>query len=398
MPPRFRNSLQKAARALAIFAPVFLAVSSGRTAPECVVGPGCVPPIVIAHRGASGYVPENTLESYRRAVEQGADYIEVDLISTRDGVLIARHDAELQRTTDVAAHPEFASRRRETFVDGSLQKGFFASDFTLQEIKSLQVVKSVANRADGDDSSIQVPTLDEILQLVHEESERTGRKIGLYVETKHPSYHRLLGLPLEDRLLAALKRAGLDQPTAHVFVESFEPSSLIYMHARSPLPMIQLVGMSGLDVDGHPMLKPPFDRPYDFTLAHDRRTYADLLTPHGLRDVARYAAGIGPEKSYLLPTRCAPNDANGCDGSHRLSMAPTRIVADAHAAGLLVHPYTFHSDVRRLAPDQQNASLHEYQAFFDLGVDGVITDFPDTAVLARKFNGAQLRVAMTRVP
>jgi glycerophosphoryl diester phosphodiesterase len=161
--------------------------------------------------------------------------------------------------------------------------------------------------------------------------------------------------------------------------------------------MIQLVGMSGLDVEGHPLLSPPFDRPYDFTLAHDSRTFADMLTPRGLSDVARYAAGIGPEKSYLLPTRCAPDDANGCDASHRLALAPTRIVADAHAAGLLVHPFTFHSDVRRMGPELQNAALREYQAFYDLGVDGVITDFPDTAVLARNLNEAQLRVAMTRV-
>ena len=390
---RFHKSL----RALALLAATFLTVSSARTGQDCLEGPACKPVLVIAHRGASGYVPEHTLQSYRLAVDLGADYIEVDLISTRDGVLIAHHDVELSRTTDVASHPEFADRRRETHVDGVLQRGFFASDFTLAEIKSLRVLLPAASSAPPNDEPLRIPTLDEILDLIRTESARTGRRIGLYVETKNPSYHRLLGLPLEDKLLAALKQAGLDQPAAHVFVESFEPSSLAYLHDRSALRMIQLVNMSGLDADGHPLLAPPWDRPYDFTLAHDPRTFADLLTPRGLQAVARYAAGIGPNKAYLLPSRCAPDDAEGCDGPHRLAMAPTRVVQDAHAAGLLVHPFTFHDSARQSA-GAQLAALRDYQAYYALGVDGVITDFPDTAVLARNVRATPRRLASAQAP
>ncbi|MFT3907299.1 MAG: glycerophosphodiester phosphodiesterase [Steroidobacteraceae bacterium] len=341
-------------------------------------------PLVIGHRGAPGYLPEHTLASYQLAIDLGADYIETDLVSTRDGVLVARHEPNLINTTDVSRHPEFAARRRTVQIDGVAEEGFFASDFTLAEIRTLRAVQAFADRDHSFDGRFRIATLDEILLFVKQQSQRTGRRIGFYVETKHPSYHQALGLPLEDKLLAALKQAGYTSASAPVFIESFEVANLKYLHARTPLRLIQLVDGSSQAADGTVQLAPPSERPYDFVLAQDARTYRDLLTPAGLKEVATYAAGIGPWKAYLLPSRCAVVDARGgCEESQRTLLAPTRIVEDAHAAGLLVHPFTFRSEPRRLLQDYGADPLAEYRRFYALGVDGVFTDFANHAVLAR---------------
>jgi glycerophosphoryl diester phosphodiesterase len=350
-------------------------------------------PLVIAHRGASGYLPEHTLEAYALAIELGADYVEPDLVATRDGVLIARHEPNLIATTDVAARPEFASRRRTAVVDGVTEEGFFASDFTLAEIRTLRAVQPMADRDQSFNGRFRIPTFAEVLDLVRRKSAEQGRAIGVYPETKHPTYHRNLGLALEDRVLDELTRAGMNHRGAPVFIQSFEVTNLQYLRTRTRVKLVQLIDGDSVANDGTVTLAPPFDKPYDFAMRGDPRTFKDLLTPAGLREIATYADGIGPWKPYLISSKCT--DANGdgqCDDvngdgrideADRTLAAPTTVVADAHAAGLLVHPFTFRNEPRRLAKDYGGNPVNEYLKFYELGVDGLFSDFTDTARTAR---------------
>ena len=328
-------------------------------------------PIVIAHRGASGHRPEHTLEAYRLAIEMGADFIEPDLVSTRDGVLVARHENEIGSTTDVAARPEFAARRTTKTIDGTPVPGWFTEDFTLAELKTLRARERLPHlRGTAHDGRYEIPTLDEIIALVRRESAARGREIGIYPETKHPSYFDSLGLALEPPLLAALEAAGWRDAAAPVFIQSFETANLRRLREVTRVRLVQLIEDE------------PGMRPYDFVRAGDRRTYADLVTPAGLAWVAAYADAIGPAKSWVIPR--TP------DG--RLA-APTRLVADAHAAGLLVHPWTFRSENQFLPADlragdrgaadfarRHGDAAAELAAFLAAGVDGVFADFPDVAV------------------
>jgi glycerophosphoryl diester phosphodiesterase len=348
-------------------------------------------PLVIGHRGASGYLPEHTLEAYALAIEIGADYVEPDLVVTKDGHLIARHEPNLVGTTDVAQRPEFAARRRTVMVDGAPDTGFFASDFTLAEIKTLRAIQSVGEREQGLNGRFEIPTLDEIITLVKRKSAETGRRIGIYPETKHPTYHQQIGLPLEDRLLAALTRAGWNHRDAPVFIQSFETANLRYLRSRTKVKLVQLVDANDLNPDGSLDFTPPFDKPYDWVVSGRPGLFRDLLTPAGLAEVATYADGIGPWKYYLLPTACtlvngACVDVNG-DGAvneaDRRRLPATPVLANAHAAGLLVHPYTFRNEQRRLAADDARNPVNEFLRFYELGVDGLFADFPDTARAAR---------------
>lgn len=349
-------------------------------------------PLVIGHRGAAGYLPDHTLEGYALAIDLGADYIEPDLVATKDGVLIARHEPNLIATTDVASRPEFAPRKRTAVVDGVAEQGFFASDFTLAEIKTLRAVQPLAERDPQYNGRFQIPTFAEILALVRRKTLEHGRRVGVYPETKHPTYHRELGLPLEDRLLDALTRAGMNHRQAPVFIQSFEVSNLQYLRTRTRVRLIQLIDGDGVAADGTVTLAPPYDKPYDFAVRGDPRTFKDLLTPAGLREIAMYADGIGPWKPYLISSKCITvangncADANG-DGAineaDRELLPPSSVVQDAHAAGLLVHPYTFRNEPRRLAGDFKGRPVDEYRRFFELGVDGVFSDFTDTARTAR---------------
>jgi glycerophosphoryl diester phosphodiesterase len=350
-------------------------------------------PILIAHRGGSGYLPEHTLEGYALAIELGADYVEPDLVATKDGVLIARHEPNLINTTDVKAHPEFANRKTTKMVDGIADEGFFASDFTLAEIKTLRAIQPMAMRDASFNGKYSIPTFEEILQLVRRKSDDVGRKIGVYPETKHPTFHQKLGLPLEDRLLEILNRYGLNHKNAPVFIQSFEVGNLKYLRSRTSVKLIQLIDGDGVDADGNVTLAPPSDKPYDFTLAGDSRTYKDMLTPAGLREIARYADGIGPWKPYLIGARCITvgadgkcADANG-DGKvteqDRVLNTPTMVVSDAHSAGLLVHAYTQRNEQARLASDYQGRPVDEFVKFYELGLDGFFSDFTDTAHTAR---------------
>lgn len=342
-------------------------------------------PIVIGHRGASGYLPEHTLESYALAIELGADYIEPDLVATKDGHLIARHEPNIVNTTDVSDHPEFADRKRIAVVDGFPEEGFFASDFTLAEIKTIHAKQAFAERPQQFNGKFNIATLEEIIALAKRKSEETGRTIGIYPETKHPTYHQRLGLPLEKRLVDALAKAGWNRRGAPVFIQSFEQANLKQLRKMTPLPLIQLIDADDVNADGSLAFNAPFDRPYDWTVSGNpvllARTFGFLVTDAGLKEVATYADGIGPWKRYIVSTIAAGLPGPG-EASRVLAPA-TDVIARAHKAGLLVHAYTFRNEQRRLPSDYAGNPVNEYLQFYKLGIDGVFSDFADTAVAAR---------------
>ena len=324
-------------------------------------------PIVIGHRGASGYRPEHTLESYRLAIALGADYIEPDLVATRDHVLVARHENEIGSTTDVADHLEFGDRRTEKLVDGRRVAGFFTEDFTLAELKTLRArerLPDVRPHNCAFDGAFEVPTFDEILALAAREGQERGRRIGVYPETKHPSYFRALGLPLEPPLLAAVEAAGYRDRRALLFIQSFELANLRELRARCDLPLVQLIDARGA----------PFDAP--------ERAYAELIAPAGLAELAQYADAIGVNKQCVVPW-----------GERGESLSATRLVDEAHALGLAVHAWTFRAESCFLPSELRarsgDAAAHgdlasELERHFALGVDGVFADHPDIAVSVRE--------------
>jgi glycerophosphoryl diester phosphodiesterase len=298
---------------------------------------------VIGHRGASGYRPEHTLASYELAIALGADFVEPDLVITRDGALVARHENEISETTDVADRSDFRGRRTTKRIDGRQVSGWFVEDFTFEEIKTLRARERLPFRDRSWDGRFEVPTFQEVLDLAR----RKG--VGVYPETKHPSYFRELSLALEEPMVSALHASGFQGRSAPVFLQSFEVGNLRRLREMTDLPLIQLLEDEG--------------RPWDLD-----RSYRDLATPEGLAEIATYADGIGPSKRLIVPARP--------DG--RL-LPPTTLVDDAHRAGLLVHPWTFRSEPRFLAPDYEGDPGREYEQFFALGVDGLFSDFPDAA-------------------
>ena len=336
-------------------------------------------PVVIAHRGASGYFPEHTLAAYAAAIDMGADYIEPDLVMTRDGELIARHEIALaivdpatgeigEATTNVHTLPQFAARRTTKRIDGKEGTGWFAEDFTAQEIKTLRARERIprtrpANAAHDD--RYEIPTLQEIIDLAKAEARARGRTIGIYPETKHPSYHAAIGLPLEPPLLRILADNGWNDERAPVYIQSFETANLRALRRATRVRLIQLLGASG--------------RPWDFAASGDPRTYADLATPAGLAEIARYADGVGPNKALVIP--------RGPDGA---LAQPGTFVRDAHAAGLLVHPWTFRAENEFLPREFRRGTERaargdgegEIAAFLQAGIDGFFTDHPDIGVAA----------------
>src|SRR6267142_1087848 len=354
-------------------------------------------PLVIGHRGAHGYLPAHTLEGYALAIELGADFIEPDLVSTKDGHLIASHEPNLIATTDVASRPEFASRRRTAVVDGAAEVGFFASDFTLAEIKRLRRVQDFAERPQQFNGKFEIPTLEEIIALAKRKAVEKGRTIGIYPETKHPTYHKNLKLPLERRLIHALAEAGWNHRDAPVFIQSFEQSSLQEMRKMTTVRQIQLVDADDVNADGSLAFNAPFDRPYDWTASGDprllARTFGFFATDAGLREIKTYADGIGPWKRYIVSSKAIklnPNgtvaDANGDGLVNEADLAllpPTDLIRRAHAHGLLVHTWTFRNEQRRLPSDYAGNPVNEYLQLYQLGIDGVFSDFADTAVAAR---------------
>lgn len=344
-------------------------------------------PLVIGHRGAPGYLPEHTLEGYALAIESGADFIEPDLVSTKDGHLIARHEPNIIATTDVLDHPEFASRKRLGFlVDGVPEDGFFAFDFTLAEIKTLRAKQAFAERPQDFNGKFEIPTFDEVIALAKRKGREVGRTIGVYPETKHPTLHRNLGLPLEQRLLNALTRAGWNYREAPVFIQSFEQSNLKALRKLTRVKLIQLIDADDVNADGTLAFNAPFDRPFDWTASADpvlmARTFGFFVTDAGLNEVATYADGIGPWKRYIVTTLADPAGTGPGEAARKLAPA-NDLIARAHARKLLVHTWTFRNEQRRLAGDYAGNPVAEYLQFYELGIDGVFSDFADTAVVAR---------------
>ena len=327
-------------------------------------------PLLIAHRGASGHRPEHTLAAYELAIEQGADFLEVDVVATRDGVLVARHENELAETTDVGTRPEFTYRKTSKLIDGERRSGWFVEDFTLEEVKRLRAIERMPMMRPQNqafDGLFAVPTLQEIIELVRRQTRANGQVIGLYLETKHPTYFRAIRLPMEEALAAVLARNHYFTAADPVFLESFEPSSLRTLKALTRLRLVQLVGAPG-------------ERPYDFVAQGDTRTTQDMLSSTGLAEIAAYASGLGLTKAWFhLSDEAGRTKASA-------------LIRETHRRGLQMHVWTFRNenhflpdDLRAGSPDheefprQWGDALMEYQRYFRLGVDGVFTDFPATA-------------------
>jgi glycerophosphoryl diester phosphodiesterase len=321
--------------------------------------------IVIAHRGASGERPEHTLASYSLAIEQGADYIEPDLVLTKDGVLVARHENEISETTDVADKAEFADRKMTKIIDGQKMTGWFTEDFTLAELKTLRAKERLPQLRKANmayDGQFEIPTFDEVLALAKEASRATGRTIGVYPETKHPSYFSAIGLPHEGPLLAALTKYGHVAKSAPVFIQSFEVENLKALRPKTKLRLIQLMAETGSPPDRSDL------------------TYAAMATAEGLKIVATYADGIGPNKALVIPRTVLGNLGD-----------PTTLVADAHKVGLAVYPWTFRREnyflplAQKSGIDPRNMGdvQAEMKAFLATGVDGIFSDNVAEAVSAR---------------
>jgi len=333
-------------------------------------------PLLIGHRGASGYVPEHTLTSYFMAIQQGADYAEPDLVMTKDGVLVARHENEIGGTTDVASRKEFARRKTAKTIDGTSVEGWFTEDFTLAELKTLRARERIPEIRPANarfDGQFEIPTFDEILGLLRgldEQRAVAARKlgapkptrIGVYPETKHPTYFDNCGLRMDRALLQTLAKHGYEDRNAPVFIQSFEVGNLQRLRKRTKVPMVQLIEATGA--------------PYDFVASGDSRTYADLIAPTGLAGIAEYANAIGPSKSLIIP-----RDAAGALAS------PTSLVSDAHAVGVGVHPWTFRAENHFLPtnlrssadPTQVGDLAAELKAYLATGIDGFFTDHPGIA-------------------
>lgn len=329
-------------------------------------------PIVIAHRGASGYVPEHTLAAYAMAIHQGADFIEPDLVMTKDGHLIARHDNVLDLTTDVSTRPEFAGRKTTKTVDGVTVTGWFSEDFTLAEIKTLRAIERIPGNRPANtrfDGQFEIPTLQEIIDLARGYEKILDRRIGLYPETKHPTYFDRLGLSLEEPLVRVLRRNGYEGRNSQVFIQSFEINNLRKLKTMTRIPLVQLLWIEG--------------KPYDVEAGGGSLTYEQMATPAGLAQIASYAKGVGPEKRFIIPL-----DASGNLDPSRA----TSFVQQAHAVGLQVHPYTFRSEnvflptnFRSSAdPNALGDGAGEIKIFLRTGIDGFFTDQTDRGIVARE--------------
>jgi len=342
---------------------------------------GAAKPIVIAHRGASGYRPEHTLAAYELAIDMGADFIEPDLVVTKDGILVARHENVLavidpatgaitEATSNVHELAQFATRRTTKTVDGKTITGWFAEDFTLSELKTLRARERIPRERPGNsvhDDKYPIPTLQEVIDLARSKSAALGRSVGIYPETKHPSYHASIGLPMEDALVRILAANGLNHAAAPVYIQSFESANLRYLNTITKVKLVQLLLAHG--------------RPWDFTARGDLRTYADLASAKGLQEIATYAHGVGPDKRYVIP-----RNTDGTLGT------ATSFVRDAHAAQLAVHPWTFRAENAFLPSEHKRGSNRadrgdgegETLAFLRAGIDGFFTDQADVGVAAVK--------------
>ena len=368
-------------------------------------------PLVIAHRGASAYYPEETLEAYALAIAMGVDVIEPDIVVTKDGVLIARHDITLNASTNVVDHPEFAARQRagENGDGEAVAADWFVADFTLAEIQTLGAKSPNHPAAQVYNGLFKVVTFQQVLDLIKQKAAETGRTVAIYPETKNPTYHYQLwksgAIParLEDTLVALIKSNGLNSHDAPIFVQSFEPTSLQYMRSiGSVVKQVQLIDAYDVDfktgamIYGSAPANLVYSQPTDWKVAGLTTLFDSMLTPAGLAAIKTYAEGIGPWKPMIVPVKCTLDAAGACkdlngngtfDGyNDAISQTPTTLVADAHKAGLFVHEYTFRSEkggYYNVSFDNGGDPVNEYLQHYRLGVDGVFSDAADTALEAR---------------
>ena len=336
---------------------------------------GMPSPLVVAHRGASGYRPEHTIAAYELAVQMGADYIEPDLVMTKDGQLVDRHEPEISGTTDVAAHPEFASRKTTKKLDGVDVTGWFTEDFTLAELRTLRAkerLATVRQRNTIYDGLYQVPTYEEVLRLRERLSKKYRRTIGIIPEIKHSTYFHDKGLVPEPKVVALTEKYGLNKRNAPMWIQSFEITNLKDLRFRHGYKASStFLAWTGTG---------PLDGPYDLISKGDKRLYQDWMTPKGLKEISRFANGVGPEKFFVIPKK-----ADGTLGQ------PTSLVGDAHRLGLKVVPWTFRNENQFMAKDLQKGTnpadygkaIEEQVAYLRTGLDGLFTDNPDTGVVAR---------------
>lgn len=333
-------------------------------------GPDDCKPIVVAHRGASGYVPEHTIGAYALAITMGADYVEPDLVMTRDGILISRHENELSRTTDVAERPEFAAKRRTRNINGKNITGWFSEDFTLCEIKTLRAVEAVPHIRTGNtrlNKAYDIPTFQEIIDLVKALELSENRTIGIYPEIKYGTHFQRLGLAMEPKIVEIFHKNGYIGKNAPVYIQSFEVNNLKELKKLTNLRLLQLFGNK-------------LDMPYDQAELGTGLTFGAMATPSGLANIAKYAAAVGPEKGYIIPRTL----------TNKLS-SPTTFVRNAHAVGLQVHPWTFRAENFYLPREFQSSdaiyefgdSVGEIKAFLEAGIDGLFVDHPDILVRVR---------------
>lgn len=330
--------------------------------------------LVIGHRGASALRPEHTLESYQKAIDDGADFIEPDLVSTKDGILVARHENEISGTTNIASLPQFADRKKTKVIDGVSLNGWFTEDFTLNELQQLKARERIPQYRPKNqkyNDLYAIPTLDQIIELTNAHYKKTGKIIGLYIETKHPTYFQKQNLAMEDTLLKTLSKYQYTRDIAPVYLQSFEVNNLKYL--KSQLDLHKSVK--------HAQLIQLYDdkskKPADYDDQNVSTTYADMATIDGLKAVAKYADGVGPWKeTYIFEDKDTLKK-------------PTSFIKDAHQAGLKVHPYTFRPEnnflpsTLKCSTDPAKAdercptgSIKEMQLYFKAGVDGVFTDDP----------------------
>ncbi len=331
-------------------------------------------PAVAGHRGASALRPEHTLASYQKAIDDGADIVEPDLVATKDGVLVARHENEISGTTNVASLPQFANRKTTKTIDGIAVTGWFTEDFTLAELKTLRAVERIpANRPANTayNGQFEIPTLQEVIDLVKQQAQAKGKTIGIYPETKHPTYFKSIGLPLEKRLIDTLVTNGYKGKDAAVYIQSFEVANLKEIRGLSQFRIVQLID----NPNNAPVNGVPRNAPYDFIASGSKLNYGDMVKPAGLKEIATYADVVAPYKEVIIP-RTDKNELGN----------PTSLVADARAAGLKVHTWTLRPEnpflpVSMRAPDvtsltQRGDSVAEITAYLKAGIDGFFTDDP----------------------
>lgn len=352
--------------------------------------------LVYGHRGAAGYLPDHTIEGYIRGMALGADFVEPDLVMTSDGFLVCRHEPNIGGTTNVADHPEFANRKTTKIVDGAeVKDDWFVSDFTLAEIKTLKARQPLPlERSTAYDGLYEIPTFEEMIKAVQAENTRLGKKVGIIPEIKHSTFHattfkdKFPANYFEDKVVSILNQYGYSKKTDPAIIQSFEVSNLKYLNGKTDVRLVQLIDGKGANLDGTTQYAIPYDQ-----VAQGITNAPALTSKEGLAEIAKYADIIGPWKNYIVGSKGVDKDGDGkaddingdglVDERDRTLATPTDLIKDAHAAGLEVVPYTFRDEPRRLASDYKNDPKAEYKKFYDLGVDGVFTDFVDTAVAAR---------------